>query len=434
MNIFKELIIRGIINSQIINDVPQLAVTNESLISEILESSLIKIYIGFDPTASSLHVGHLLPLLTLAHFQKAGHTPIALIGGATGQIGDPSGKKSERKLLTLEEVGNNIISIKKQLEKFLSFEGNNAALLVNNYDWISEMSFIDFLREVGKYFTVNYMMAKESVRARLEDREHGISYTEFSYMLMQSYDFLFLFDKYGCIMQGGGSDQWGNITAGCDLIRKVRGKEVFGITYPLVSTTSGEKFGKSEGNAIWLDPELTSPYKFYQFWFNTDDKDVEKYLKMFTFLQIEEIKEIIIKHNNKPEKRIAQTKLAEEITALVHGENALQSVRIVSSALFSNDFYNIGEKEFKDIFNDIPSKEFNIKLIENGMDIIDLIVLCNICKSKTEAKKLISGGGIEINNKKIVDPEIRVHRNDLILNKYLLIRRGKKNFYLIKFL
>jgi tyrosyl-tRNA synthetase len=286
-------------------------VTNRAALDELLAKPGQAIYVGFDPTADSLHVGHFLPVLMLARFQRAGHRPIVLVGGATGMIGDPSGRGSERQLLTPEDVAGNCAAIRTQLSRFVSFEGDNAAIMVDNADWTRPVSYLDWLRTVGKHFTINYMMAKESVRRRLEDREQGISYTEFSYMLLQANDFLHLFDHHNCTIQAGGSDQWGNITAGTELIRKTRASEAFGITFPLLETSSGEKFGKSAGNAVWLDSKRTSPYQFYQFWIRTDDRDVERLLRLFTFLDLLEIDVVIERHKEAPEQRTGQKRLAE---------------------------------------------------------------------------------------------------------------------------
>ncbi len=299
-------------------------VTDRAALDERLAKPGASIYVGFDPTADSLHVGHMLPALMLARFQRAGHRPIIVVGGATGMIGDPSGRSAERQLLTVETIRANAVAVGKQLARFVSFEGSNAAIMVDNADWTRAVSYLDWLRTIGKHFTINYMMAKESVRRRLEDREQGISYTEFSYMLLQANDFLHLFDAHGCEIQAGGSDQWGNITAGIELIRKARGAQAFGITFPLLATSSGEKFGKSAGNAVWLDPARTSPYQFYQYWIRTEDADVEKLLRLFTFLEMDEIASLMSAHAESPEKRIPQIALANEMTRMVHGDDALQ--------------------------------------------------------------------------------------------------------------
>ena len=287
-------------------------------IESSLQNENVTLYVGFDPTADSLHLGHLVPLIAMAHLQRAGHQVLAIVGGATGMVGDPSGKSQERKLLTPEQVAHNVASIKKQMDKFLDFEGSHAARLLDNNDWISRMSFIDWLREVGKYFTVNYMLAKDSVKVRLGS-EQGISYTEFSYMTMQAYDFLHLFDHYDCSLQCGGNDQWGNIAAGIDLVRRVRGQSIYGMTFPLVTSATGEKFGKSAGSAVWLDPDRTKPYQFYQYWMRTDDRDVERYLMLFTFLRMTDIRALHAAHQHAPERREAQRVLAAEVTRIVHG-------------------------------------------------------------------------------------------------------------------
>lgn len=406
-------------------------ITNREALDALLATPGQSIYVGFDPTADSLHVGHFLPVLMLARFQRAGHRPIVLVGAATGMIGDPSGRSSERQLLTLEEIRANAEAVHQQLARFVSFEGANAALIVNNADWTTPVSYLEWLRTVGKHFTINYMLAKESVRRRLEDREHGISYTEFSYMLLQANDFLHLFDHANCAIQAGGSDQWGNITAGAELIRKVRAREAFGITFPLLQTSSGEKFGKSAGNAVWLDPKRTSPYQFYQFWIRTDDRDVERMLKLFTFLELAEIAAVMEEHAKAPETRGAQKRLAEEMTRLVHGADALAAAQRASEALFGGEVAGLSDADLADIFADVPSFTVPAASIEAGMKIADVLVAAGAAKSKGEAQRLIQGGGVYLNNKRIEGgPASVVRRGDLASETMFVVRSGKKSYYL----
>jgi tyrosyl-tRNA synthetase len=403
-------------------------VTNRKALDELLEKPGASIYVGFDPTADSLHVGHMLPALMLSRFQRAGHRPIIVVGGATGMIGDPSGRGEERQLLTLDEIRTNAMAVGEQLAKFVSFEGSNAALMVNNADWTAPISHLEWLRDVGKYFTVNYMVAKESVRRRLEDREHGISYTEFSYMLLQANDFLYLFDKEGCTIQAGGSDQWGNITAGIELIRKARGGEAFGITFPLLTTSSGEKFGKSAGNAVWLDPARTSPYQFYQYWIRTDDRDVERLLKLFTFLELEEIASIMAGHAAAPEQRAAQKKLAEEITRLVHGEENLGRAIHASEALFRGRAAGLSDQELEEVFGDVPSVSFS----RSDFDLkpADFLLSTGAVKSKGEAARLIAGGGFYFENRRIL-PNEPIPPPEPSQTAFVM-RVGKKSYYVIR--
>jgi tyrosyl-tRNA synthetase len=405
-------------------------VTNRAALDELLSQPNASIYVGFDPTADSLHVGHFLPVMMLARFQRAGHRPIVLVGGATGMIGDPSGRAAERSLITVEEVARNSAAIHKQLSRFVSFEGANAALMVNNADWTAPISHLDWLRDVGKHFTVNYMLAKESVRRRLEDREHGISYTEFSYMLLQAHDFLYLFDHHDCRIQAGGSDQWGNITAGAELIRKTRAQEAFGITFPLLTTSSGEKFGKSAGNAVWLDPVRTSPYQFYQYWIRSDDRDAEFFLRLFTFLDPEEISAIAKQHQAAPEQRGAQKRLAEEVTRLVHGDTALAQVVKASEVLFGGDMSGLSDADLLDIFADVPSFSVPYSAIAQGLRVTDAMVQAGAAKSKSEAARLISGGGVYLNNQRVAAAEVAITRQTLASETVFVLRVGKKSYYL----
>ncbi|MBK0007616.1 MULTISPECIES: tyrosine--tRNA ligase [Priestia] len=418
MDILQDLEFRGLINQQ----------TDEKGLSELLSKESVRLYCGFDPTADSLHIGHMLPVLILRRFQQAGHQPIALVGGGTGLIGDPSGKKAERTLNEKETVAMFSERIKGQLSRFLDFEeGENAAVIANNYDWIGTLDVITFLRDIGKNFGINYMMAKDSVQSRIES---GISFTEFSYMILQSYDFLNLYQTYNCKLQIGGSDQWGNITAGLELIRKSEEEaKAFGLTVPLVTKADGTKFGKTEGGAIWLDAEKTSPYEFYQFWINTDDRDVIKYLKYFTFLSHEEINELAASAKEAPEKREAQKALAAAMTTLVHGEEALeQSIRI-SQALFSGSISALTAEEIKQGFKDVPS------YTHTGEDIglIDLLVESKISPSKRQAREDISNGAIYLNGEREQDLQKTVGAEDRIEGQFTVIRRGKKKYTLIQY-
>jgi tyrosyl-tRNA synthetase len=369
----------------------------------------------------------------LARMQRYGHTPIALAGGGTGMIGDPSGKKSERQLLTPDEIAANVVAIKVQLAHFLDFEvKSNPAKIINNGDWLNTISMMDFLRNVGKNFTVNYMIAKDSVKSRLS-REGGISYTEFSYMLLQAYDFLQLYDNHKCTLQSGGSDQWGNITAGVELIRKVRGGSAYGLVYPLVSSPDGNKLGKTETDTIWLSAERTSPYKFYQFWYNQEDADVIDYLKYFTWLDSQEIEDLARQLAQRPEARDAQRTLAEEMTRLVHGETALGKAVQASSALFGGEITGLSAADIQEIFTDVPSTAVNKARFEGeGMPIADLLPEVNVAKSKGEARRSIRGGGIYLNNIRISDENQLVNVNDTIEGKFLVLRKGKRHYHLVK--
>jgi tyrosyl-tRNA synthetase len=407
-------------------------VTNEDGVDALLGKGGASMYVGFDPTATSLHVGHLLPVMVLAHLQRSGHRPIVVVGGATGMIGDPSGRSSERNLLTPERVQENSRAVRRQLEHFLDFGGGpTGAVMRDNAEWIGPFSFLDWLREVGKHFTVNYMIAKESVRRRLEDRETGISYTEFSYMLLQAYDFLYLYDTYGCRLQGGGNDQWGNITAGVELIRRVRGAEAMGITFPLATTTSGEKFGKSAGNAVWLDPNQTSPYRFYQYWVNVEDSDVANLLRLFTFLPLREIGEIVHAHGKNPDRREAQRVLAREVTRSVHGEDGLGRAERASRALFGTEITELCECDLREIVDDIESVRIGASEFDAGLSLIDLTVRVCLAPSRNEARRLMFGGGLYVNN--LPAPSDRtIDRADLLAGRMILLRGGKKNFRLVE--
>ncbi|WP_338792465.1 tyrosine--tRNA ligase [Bernardetia sp. MNP-M8] len=401
-------------------------------------------YIGFDPTADSLHIGNLATIMLLVHLQRAGHTPYALVGGATGMVGDPSGKSAERNLLDEKTLRHNEKCIGEQLQKFLDFEGENAAVLVNNYDWFKNFSFLEVLRDVGKHLSVNYMMAKDSVKTRLET---GISFTEFSYQLLQAYDFYHLYKNHGVKLQMGGSDQWGNITSGTELIRRISNAEsnnnddtrehAFAVTCPLVTKADGTKFGKSESGNVWLDPNLTSPYKFYQFWLNADDDVAPRLIRVFTLLDKETIESLEIEHNKDKGQRILQKALAEDVTVRVHGQEAYENAVEASGILFSKDvlkkLQQTDEKTLLEIFEDVPQIHISLDeyhQAENVTELLSTIAKDEIFASKSEAKKMIKGGGVSINKAKIADPVMEVDFA-LLQDKYLLVQRGKKNYYLI---
>ena len=393
----------------------------------------ITLYCGFDPTADSLHVGNLVPLLALRRFQLLGHHPIAVAGGATGSIGDPSGKTQERQLLTKEILDHNIASVKVQLAKLLDFDTKkNPARLVDNASWTTGISYLDFLRDIGKHFSVNQMVAKESVRARMEDREVGISYTEFSYMLLQAFDFMVLCRDQNCELQIGGSDQWGNITAGIELTRKKLGKQVFGLTLPLITNADGTKFGKTEAGAIWLDPKRTSVYKFYQFWVNTDDRDVIRYLKYFTFMSREEIESLEKSHAANPDARIPHKNLAKAVTELIHGWTAEANAHVASLILFGRAIEDATEFDFNCIIGEVPTKEIEKAKLEGaGTPLVELLVHAGLCSSKGQARKDIEGGGVNINNVREPNFQRAVTTNDLLFGKHVLLRKGKKNYVVV---
>lgn len=396
-------------------------------------------YVGFDPTADSLHIGNLVPIMLLAHYQRCGHKPVALIGGATGMIGDPSGKSSERNLLDEKTLRHNQDSIKKQLAHFLDFESNanNSAVLVNNYDWMKEFSFLGFIRDVGKHITVNYMMSKDSVKNRISsESSDGMSFTEFTYQLVQGYDFLHLYKEQNCTLQMGGSDQWGNITTGTELIRRIGNGKGFAITCPLITKSDGSKFGKSEGGNIWLDANRTSPYKFYQYWLNSSDVDAEKYIKIFTFLTESEIEMIISEHQEAPHLRQLQKRLAEEITAMVHSkedfENAEKASGILFSDSFKSDIKSLNEATFLDVFEGVPQAEITRSEFHEGMDMIAaLSAKTNFLASNGEARRALKENSISVNKEK-VDEAYQLTSEDLINNRYIILNKGKKNTYIIK--
>jgi len=399
---------------------------------ELLAKEKVCAYIGFDPTADSLHIGSLTQIFTLMRLQKAGHKPIALIGGATGMIGDPSGKNAERNLLDETQLQKNVEGIEKQLRKFLDFNSpTDGAELLNNYDWMKNYSFVNFIRDVGKHLTVNYMMAKDSVKNRLET---GMSFTEFSYQLMQAYDFYYLHTHKNCKLQMGGSDQWGNITSGVELIRRKTASESFGLTTQLVRKADGSKFGKTEGGNIWLDKNRTSPYKFFQYWINTSDEDAKNFIRIFTFLPKTEIESLITEHEKDPGKRTLQNKLAEELTCLVHSKEEYQTALGASKVLFSGglaDFKQLDETTFLELFEGVPTIALSHEDLKNAIPVVDLLSeKSNISPSKGEARKLIQGGGLSINKEKIMSQDVLVNTSHLINNKYIIIQKGKKNYFL----
>ncbi len=406
---------------------------------ELLEKEMVTAYLGIDPTADSLHIGHLCGVMMLRHFQRCGHKPLALVGGATGMIGDPSGKSQERNLLDEETLRHNQECIKKQLGKFLDFESDapNKAELVNNYDWMKDFSFLDFARTVGKHITVNYMMAKDSVQKRLNgEARDGLSFTEFTYQLLQGYDFLHLYETKNCKLQLGGSDQWGNITTGAELIRRTNGGEVYALTCPLITKADGGKFGKTESGNIWLDPRYTSPYKFYQFWLNVSDEDAKKYIKIFTSILKEEIDSLIAEHETAPHLRVLQKRLAKEVTIMVHSEEDYNAAVEASGILFGNAtseaLKKLDEDTLLSVFEGVPQFEVAKADIEAGIKAVDLFAeKTAIFPSKGEMRKLVQGGGVSLNKEKLAAFDQTITAEDLLDGKYLLVQRGKKNYYLI---
>jgi tyrosyl-tRNA synthetase len=400
---------------------------------EAVARETVTAYIGFDPTASSLHVGSLLPIMALARLQRFGHSPIGIVGGGTGLIGDPSGKSAERSLMTVEDVEANVAALRAQLARFLDFDAvSNPARLVNNAEWLTKMSAMEFLRDVGKYFTVNYMLAKESVKRRIESVE-GISYTEFSYLLLQAYDFVVLYDRFQCTVQMGGSDQWGNITAGIDLIRRLRGGKAHGLVLPLVTTSSGTKFGKTETGTVWLDPERTSPFRFYQFWLNTEDSDVGKYLRFFTYLDTGQIAELERTAQQAAQQREAQRVLAREVTRLVHGAEAVHRAERASAVLFGGDLDSVPAEDILAVFDDVPSTDVAAdRLAGEGLPIVELLTATGLTGSKGEATRLIRGGGIYVNNRRLADERQRLTRADAIDGRLFVLRKGQRQQHLVK--
>jgi tyrosyl-tRNA synthetase len=399
-------------------------------VRDVLARDKVTGYIGFDPTASSLHVGNLQVIIPLARMQRLGHRPIALVGGGTGLIGDPSGKTVERQLLTTDQVEANVAAIRRQLVRFLDFETTTApATLVNNAEWLTKLTAIEFMRDVGKHFTVNAMLAKESVKRRIESAD-GITYTEFSYSLLQAYDFLELYDRHGCTLQMGGSDQWGNITAGMDLIRRVRGGKAHGLVLPLIATASGTKFGKTEAGTIWLDPNLTTPYQFYQFWLNVEDADAGKYLRFFTFLDLDQISELEAAGEREPEKRHPQRALAREVTRLVHGDTAVADAEAAAQALFADRVSSLGAAQIEQMLGGVPSS--TIALVAGGWLVTEFLTAAGVTKSKSEAQRLIKGGGIYVNDERVTDEKAQILPAQAIEGKLFVVRKGKREYFLVR--
>jgi tyrosyl-tRNA synthetase len=410
--------------------------TDDENLPKLLNEKPRAVYAGFDPTADSLHVGHLMALMILRRFQKAGHKPIALIGGATGMIGDPSGKSEERKLLSLDILQTNIRGMEEQMRKFLDFDcGPQSAVLVNNYDWMSKFGYLDFLRDIGKHFPVNVMLTKDSVKLRLERTDSGLSYTEFSYMLLQAYDFVHLFDDFGCELQVGGSDQWGNITAGIDLARRLRGAQLYGMTIPLLTKSDGTKMGKSETGAIWLSAEKTSPYQFYQYLINLADADVGKCLRFFTDLNREEIETLLAEHATDPGRRAAQRRLAAELTRLVHGEEGLRTAERATEIFFGAEIGDLSDAQLTAIFADVPSKELPRDRLTSagGLPITDALVEAGLGKSKGDARRTVTQGGAYVNNRRIEGVETVLDTTHLASESVIVLRTGKKNYALLRF-
>jgi len=424
MNFIEELKWRGMIHDTMPG-------TEEQLAKEMTSA-----YIGFDPTSDSLHIGSLVPILLLVHFQRCGHKPIALVGGATGMVGDPSGKSEERNLLTEEVLQNNLRGVKQQLEKFLDFDTSkpNAAEMVNNYDWFREMNFLQFIRDVGKHITVNYMMAKDSVKKRIES-ENGISFTEFTYQLIQGYDFYWLYKNKNCKLQMGGSDQWGNIVTGTELVRRKAGGEAFALTCPLVKKADGTKFGKTEKGNIWLDPAKTSPYQFYQFWLNASDEDAKSWIKLFTLLPQEEVEALIAEHDQSPHLRILQKRLAKELTCFIHTEHDYEFAVKASEILFGNAttdaLQSLSEAQLLQALEGVPAFEYPKENLNSGVDVVTFLADSKIFPSKGEARKTVQGGGVSLNKEKINSIDLMVDKSQLLNDKYILVQKGKKNYYLV---
>lgn len=403
--------------------------TDAEAMEKLLNEEKVALYVGVDPTADSMHIGHIVPLLTLRRFQQAGHRPVLVVGGATGMIGDPSGRSTERNLLTEKQIAHNVAGLKAQMERIFDFNDNeNGAQLVNNYDWVGKLSVIDFLRDYGKLVNVNYLLAKDTIASRLES---GISFTEFTYTIIQGLDFNYLYDHYNVKIQVGGSDQWGNITTGLEVIRKTHEEETnaFGITIPLVTKADGTKFGKTAGGSVWLDPEKTSPYEFYQFWVNTADSDVIKYLKIFTFLSREEIEALEVTVQDEPHLRKAQKTLASEMTKLIHGEGGLEQAEKITSALFSGDLKALSAEEMKVAFAGVPS----VELAKEDKNIVDLLVEAGISSSKRQAREDVTNGAISVNGGKIADLDYVIDGKDRLEDAFAIIRRGKKKYHMVKF-
>jgi tyrosyl-tRNA synthetase len=424
-NIHTELSWRELINQT----------TDDANLPRFLSEKPRTVYAGFDPTAESMHVGHLMALMILRRFQQAGHRPIALVGGATGMIGDPSGKSEERNLLSLDVLSANIAGMEAQLGRFLDFDcGKNSALLVNNYEWMAKFGYLEFLRDVGKHFPVNVMLTKESVRNRLERDDVGLSFTEFSYMLLQAYDFVYLYDKYGCELQVGGSDQWGNITAGIDLARRLRGVQLYGMTCPLLTKSDGSKMGKTESGALWLAADITSPYQFYQYWINLEDAEVGKCLRFFTDLERAQIDSVLREHQADPGRRTAQRRLAAELTKLVHGAEGLEVAQKATEVFFGAEISQLSDAQLLDIFAHVPSRQLpRARLTGAGISIIDALCESGLAKSKSDARRIVIQGGAYVNNRRIEEIETRLGQDHLAGESVMVLRSGKKNYALLRF-
>ncbi len=424
-DIIAELSWRGLINQT----------TDDANLARLLMEKPRTLYVGFDPTADSLHVGHLLALMVLRRFQMAGHRPIALVGGATGMIGDPSGKSEERNLLSPDALQANITGIQPQLRRFFDFDcGANSAVLVNNYDWMGRFGYLEFLRDVGKHFPVNVMLSKDSVRSRLERTDAGLSYTEFSYMLLQAYDFAHLSEHYDCELQAGGSDQWGNITAGIDLARRLRGVQLYGCTWPLLTRSDGTKMGKTESGALWLSPERTSPYRFYQYWVNLDDADVGRCLRFFTDLGQQEIDTLLVAHQADPGRRTAQRRLADELTNIVHGPDGLHTAQRATEIFFGAEIGQLSDGQLASIFADVPSQQLpRQRLTDSGVPIIDALVESGLAKNKSEARRTVTQGGAYVNNRRVDSIETHLTSAHLASESMIVLRSGKKNYALLRF-
>ncbi|MEN6556859.1 MAG: tyrosine--tRNA ligase [Thermoguttaceae bacterium] len=423
--ILDELSWRGLVNQT----------TDDANLPRLLNERPWTVYIGFDPTADSLHVGHLVALMVLRRFQQAGHRPIALVGGATGMIGDPSGKSEERNLLSVDALQANIAGMEPQLRRFLRFDGPNAAVVVNNYEWMGRFGYLEFLRDVGKHFPVNVMLTKDSVRSRLARSDAGISYTEFSYMLLQAYDFVELNRRYGCQLQAGGSDQWGNITAGIDLARRLHGVQLYGCTCPLLTRSDGTKMGKTESGALWLSPDKTSPYKFYQYWINLDDADVGRCLRFFTDLDRTTIDALLARHQTDPGRREAQRCLADALTQLVHGDDGLNAAHRATDIFFGAEIRDLSDVQLVGIFADVPSRQLpRDRLAGEGLSAVDALVESGLCKSKGDARRTITQGGAYVNNHRLESVDVRLTAAQLASPSVMVLRSGKKNYALLKFL
>jgi tyrosyl-tRNA synthetase len=409
--------------------------TDEAFLPGWLASGSRTLYAGFDPTADSLHVGHLVALLILRRFQRAGHRPIALVGGATGMIGDPSGKSDERNLLSVDVLAANVAAMQQQMRRLLDFDGPRGALLVNNYEWMRQYGYLEFLRDIGKNFPVSVMLAKDSVKSRLARGDAGISYTEFSYMLLQAYDFVHLHDQYGCELQVGGSDQWGNITAGIDLARRMRGVQLYGMTCPLLTKTDGTKMGKTEAGAVWLAPERTSPYHFYQYWINVDDADAGVCLRMLTEIKQEEIQSLDQQRSTDPASRASQRRLAEELTRMVHGAEGLHAARAATDIFFGAEISDLSDRQLVEVFADVPSRELpRERLAGDGMNVVDALVEAGLAQTKSEARRTIAQGGAYINNRRVAGAEQQLTPADLASETVMVLRSGRKRYALLRFM